>query len=60
MAADVTHLKKIIKSPKKTLKNRNFGIIPWIGIIGKNVQLILFDLVFDEERTFLLIECNNS
>ena len=42
------------------LKFSNLRILPWIGIIGKNVQLILFDLVFDEERTFLLIECNNS
>ena len=34
--------------------------LPWISIIGKNIELVLFDFVFYKESTLLLIKCNNS
>ena len=34
--------------------------LPWISIISKNVELVLFDFVFYKECTLLLIKCNYS
>ena len=34
--------------------------LPWISIISKNIELVLFDFVFYKESTLLLIKCNYS